>query len=151
MLPPGLTAHAADRAAHLRLIGLHPGARTVVELLVGACSCDLIRPRQVDQRADERRHREWSRRHGIPRTALLDGLERHRRGARGPVPPGGWPAALAAFVAEHARNAGDSLYLLSFTLAPLQKTGPTRAMTAAEVVARPDAWLVEGTPTLVAR
>ena len=106
MLPPGLTAQPADRAHHQRLRRLHPDARTVVRLLVGACSCDLVRPRHADPLEDERHHRARHREARGTRDALLATLERHRRGAHVPAPPGGWPRALAAFVAEHARNAG---------------------------------------------
>jgi hypothetical protein len=153
MLPAGLVAQPADRAEHHRLLQLHPSAKTVVELLVGACSCDLVRHRQSDPRQDEQHHRDRSRRGGGARGVLIAGLERHRRGAQVPAPPGGWPRALAAFVAEHARNAGETLYLLRFTL-PEDATMVRRAarrMTAAEVVAQPDDWLTEHAPVIVGR
>ena len=153
MLPPGLVAQPADRAEHHRLLQLHPSAKTVVELLVGACSCDLVRPRHSDPRQDERHHRDRSRRAGGARGSLIAGLERHRRGAQVSAPAGGWPRALAAFVAEHARNAGETLYLLRFTLpedSTMVRTA-ARRMTAAEVVARPDDWLTEHAPVIVGR
>lgn len=84
---------------------------------------------------------------------LIAGLERHRRGAQVPAPPGGWARALAAFVAEHARTAGETLYLLRFTLpedATVVRTA-ARRMPAAEVVARPDDWLTEQAPVIVGR
>jgi hypothetical protein len=153
MLPRGLTAQPAERHVHRRLQALHPGAQTVAGLLVGACSCDLVRPRHADPREDERRHRAHRRRAGSPREALLASLERHRRGAQVPAPPGGWPRALAAFVAEHARNAGQTLYLLSFEGATPDAGGAEparpRRMTAAEVVSLPDHWLQERHPVLV--
>lgn len=153
MLPAGLAAHPAARADQQRLAGLLPTARTVVELAVGACACDLVRPRHPDPREDERQHRERSRRAGGVRAALLAGIDRHRRGAGVAAPPGGWPRALAAFVAEHARNAGDTVYALRFVLPhhPAPADGPVRRLRAADVVARPDAWLVEHTPVLVSR
>jgi hypothetical protein len=154
MLPAGLVAQPADRAEHHRLLQLHPSARTVVELIVGACSCDLVRHRHSDPRQDERHHRDRSRRAGGARGSLIAGLERHRRGAQVPAPPGGWPPALAAFVAEHARNAGDTLYLLRFTLpdeSPSLVPTAVRRMTAAEVVAQPDDWLLEHAPVIVGR
>jgi hypothetical protein len=154
MLPAGLVAQPADRAEHHRLVQLHPSARSVVELLVGACSCDLVRHRHSDPRQDERHHRDRSRRAGGARGLLIAGLERHRRGAQVPAPPGGWPRALAAFVAEHARNAGETLYLLRFTLpedSPTLVRTAARRMTAAEVVARPDDWLTEHAPVIVGR
>jgi hypothetical protein len=154
MLPAGLVAQLADRADHHRLLQLHPSARTVVELIVGACSCDLVRHRHSDPRQDERQHRDRSRRAGGARGSLIAGLERHRRGAQVPPPPGGWPPALAAFVAEHARNAGDTLYLLRFTLpeeSPSVVRTAVRRMTAAEVVAQPDDWLAEDAAVIVGR
>jgi hypothetical protein len=154
MLPAGLVAQPADRADHFRLLQLHPSARTVVQLVVGACSCDLVRHRHPDPRQDERHHRDRSRRAGGARGSLIAGLERHRRGAQVPGPAGGWPRALAAFVAEHARNAGDTLYLLQFTLPESSATAvrtAARRMTAAEVVAQPDDWLAEYAPVIVER
>jgi hypothetical protein len=154
MLPVGLVAQPADRADHHRLLQLHPAARTVVELIVGACSCDLVRHRHSDPRQDERHHRDRSRRAGGARGSLIAGLERHRRGAQIPAPPGGWPPALAAFVAEHARNAGDTLYLLRFTLpeeSPSLVRTAVRRMTATEVVAQPDDWLAEDAAVIVGR
>jgi hypothetical protein len=156
MLPAGLVAQPADRADHDRLVALHPGARTVVRLLVGACSCDLVRPRHADPREDERHHRERYRRAGTPRRAVLEAIERHRRAARIPTPTGGWPRALAAFVAEHARNAGDTLYLLWFVAGSPARPGvvpsadiPRRSLAAGAVLADPEHWLEEGTATLV--
>jgi len=154
MLPAGLVAQPADRADHHRLLQRHPSATTVVQLIVGACSCDLVRHRHSDPRQDERHHRDRSRRAGGARGSLIAGLERHRRGAQVPAPPGGWPPALAAFVAEHARNAGDTLYLLRFTLpdeSPSLVPTAVRRMTAAEVVAQPDDWLLEQAPVIVGR
>jgi hypothetical protein len=154
MLPAGLVAQPADRADHFRLLQLHPSARTVVQLVVGACSCDLVRPRHPDPREDERQHRDRSRRAGGARGPLIAGLERHRRGAQVPPPPGGWPRALAAFVAEHARNAGETLYLLQFSLSgesPTVALTAARHLGAAEVVARPDDWLAEHAPVIVGR
>jgi len=78
----------------------------------------------------------------------------HRLGAQVPAPLGGWPRALAAFVAEHARNAGETLYLLQFTLPDNSATAvrtAARRLTAAEVVAHPNDWLVEHTPVIVGR
>jgi hypothetical protein len=153
MLPAGLVAQPAGRADHVRLASMLPTARSVVELLVGACSCDLVRPRRLDPREDEREHRARSRRAGGERGALITALERHRRGSRVGPPSVGWPAALAAFVAEHARNAGDSLYLLRFDLRAGvdEPTLPIRRLRAAEVVARPESWLIESVPVLVSR
>ncbi|MDQ3136057.1 MAG: hypothetical protein M3Q93_00525 [Gemmatimonadota bacterium] len=157
MLPPGLSAQPADSADHHDLHALHPSGRTTVRLVVGACSCDLVRDRHPDPRQDERRHRDRFRRAGAPRAALIDALERHRRGAEVRPPAGGWPRALAAFVAEHARNAGDTLYVVRFTThATLQHTDhrpdqQVRRVSAADVVAFPARWLEERVRVIVSR
>ncbi|MEP6687702.1 MAG: hypothetical protein ABJC36_05085, partial [Gemmatimonadales bacterium] len=87
------------------------------------------------------------------RAALIAGLDRHRRGGHDAPPPEGWPRALVAFVAEHTRNAGDTLYLLRFDLPAGADAAmaPTRRLRAADVVAHPDAWLVEYGPVVVRR
>src|ERR671915_2227066 len=98
MLPPGLVADLAPPQHRTALQQLHPSARTVARLLVGACSCDLVRPRQADPIEDERELRTRYQRAKLPRTEIIKALERHRRGpARRQEPPNGWAAALAAF------------------------------------------------------
>jgi hypothetical protein len=153
MLPRELTAQPAERQVHRQLLALHPDAQTVASLLVGACSCDLVRPRHADPLEDERRHRAHRRRAGTAREALLASLERHRRGAQVRAPAGGWARALAAFVAEHARNAGETLYFLTFEGAAPDPAGlgphRPRRMPAAEVMSLPDHWLHERHPVLV--
>ena len=151
MLPPGLAAQPVERADGQRLLQLHPPARTVVRLLVGACSCDLVRTRHPDPREDERLHRERYRRAGRARDSLMAAVEQHRRGAAVPAPTGGWPRALAAFVAEHARNAGETLYLLRFGAPDPAASGarPVRRIRASDVLAQPEGWLEEDTPVLV--
>ena len=154
MLPPGLVAQPADRTDHHLLRSLHPSAQTTARLMVGSCSCDLVRARDPDPRVDERHHRERFRQAGVSREALIAALERHRRGASVPAPAGGWPRALAAFVAEHARNAGDTLFLLRFSAPsepPATPLPPVRSVRVPEVVARPDGWLEELVPTMVRR
>ena len=157
MLPTGLVAHLADRADHHQIRALHPDAQTVVSLVVGACSCDLVRSRLADPREDERHHRDRHRKAGGQRDSVIAAIERHRRGAAVRPPPGGWPRALAAFVAEHARNAGETLYLLRFGItgeAP-QVAAPAllfpRRVRASEVLARPESWLEERAPVIVGR
>jgi hypothetical protein len=155
MLPSGLAAQPAGRADHALLQARHPAARTVARLLVGACSCDLVRPRHPDPREDERHHRERHRRAGTPRPQVISAIEHHRRGAGHPAPPVGWPRALAAFVAEHARNAGPTLYLLRYApgagsdVALGTPPADERRLGAAEVVRRPDGWLEEDVVTLI--
>jgi hypothetical protein len=60
---------------------------------------------------------------------------------------------LAAFVAEHARNAGTSLYYLHFSAqeGSIPQLDTPRRTSVTQVVATPDSWLAEGMPTLVAR
>ena len=151
MLPAGLVAQPADRADHRQLLALHPAARTVVRLVVGSCSCDLVRARHADPREDERQHRDRFRRAEASREVLIGALDRHRRGAEVPPPAVGWPRALAAFVAEHARNAGETLFLLRFTAPARQEpaTHHARRRLAADIVARPESWLAEDVPVLV--
>jgi hypothetical protein len=153
MLPPGMSAHVAEPAEQRHLLALLPEARTVVRLLVGGCSCDLVRHRQSESREDERHHRERYRRLGGARPAVIAALERHRRGAGIRPPRGGWPRALADLVAEHARNAGPSIYLLRFLPeAPSDLPPPAvRHISLGLVVATPDSWLAEGIPILVSR
>lgn len=153
MLPAGLTAQPTERPVHRQLQALLPTAQTVARLLVGACSCDLVRPRQESLREDERHHRERHRKAGGRREPLLDAIERHRRGAAVPTPRGGWARALAGFVVEHARNAGPTLYLLRFvtdaTAAAEPLEIPRRETRAALVGAQPQGWLEEDVALLV--
>jgi hypothetical protein len=153
MLPQGMAAHVAERSEQEQLLALLPEARTVVLLLVGACSCDLVRLRHSESREDERLHRERYRRLGGGRPAVIAALERHRRGAGIRPPHGGWPRALADFVAEHARNAGPSLYLLRFLPepSPPPPLAAARHLSLSLVLAAPDRWLEEGVPILVSR
>lgn len=150
MLPPGLAAQPLDSAT-AGVVRRHlPGAQTVAALLVGACSCDLVRSRDPDPREDERHLRSRYGRLGLGRDEIIRRLERHRRH---PPAPGPWPPRLAAFVAEHARNAGSTLYALHFGDRP----GPSPSdplpltRTLATVQAHPDGWLEEGQPLLVVR
>jgi hypothetical protein len=89
----------------------------------------------------------------LPRDAVIRALERHRRGPGAPAPAGGWPRALAAFVAEHARNAGPTLFHLRFEPGPPSLGEVPRPTTRplAEVRARSESWLEEGVPLLVVR
>ena len=153
MLPPGLCAELAPghRAA---LHHLHPASRTVAQLLVGACSCDLVRPRQANPIDDERELRGRYHRAKVSRAEIIKALERHRRGPLPrPVAPFGWSEALVGFVAEHARNAGSTLYLLEFTAHPQRITSAVKhdpvIRSLEEVRSHPEEWLLEGTPIIV--
>lgn len=152
MLPPGLTADLAPSPDQQALKSIHLDAQTVVRILAGRCSCDLVRPRQADERADERHLRERYRSLGISRPAMIAALERHRRGAGLRAPKEGWPLALSRFVAEHARNAGPTLYLLRFDPGDsgiLRSTATPDDCPLSEVRLHPDRWLVEGKPLIV--
>jgi hypothetical protein len=154
MLPSGLAADLASTTVRAALQKLHPSTRTVARLLVGGCSCDLVRPRQADPIEDERELRARYRRGKLPRAAIIRELERHRLGpVPRPNPPDGWSAALARFVVEHARNAGPTLYLLDFepqpsAAPPVVRTAP-KICSAREVGLRLGGWMEEGTPALV--
>jgi hypothetical protein len=152
MLPAGLTADLAPAEARAALLRLHPPARTVGQLLVGACSCDLVRPRLPEYIEDERELRARYQRAKLPRAEIIKQLERHRRGpARREVPPKGWAAALAGFAVEHARNAGPTLYLLHFSLGNLEAGWPTAAPTLCSVgqASQSTNWLSEGHPVVL--
>src|SRR3954464_8237224 len=112
MLPPGMTADSAGTETR-QLRQMSPAGSTIVRLLVGRCSCDLVRPRLPDSRADERHLRERYRALKHPRATIINSLEQHR-GRRIASPAAGWSESLALFVREHARNAGPSLYFLHF-------------------------------------
>jgi len=154
MLPPGLAASAGTPAEVAWLRGVLSAAQTVAHLGVGACACDLVRPRDPNPREDERHLRERYFRMGLDRDTIVAELERHRR-RRPPPPPEGWPRALAGFVAEHARNAGPTVYELRFGRAADAANPPdlTRAarLPLDRVRSAPDQWLQEGRPITVAR
>lgn len=153
MLPAGLTADLASSEARAALQRMHRPARTVAQLLVGACSCDLVRPRQATTLEDERELRARYQRAKLPRAEIIRELERHRRGsATQEAPPSGWAAALAAFAVEHARNAGPTLYLLRFGPRSIEASWPTTAPTICSVSdvrqqSRP--WLSEEHPVVI--
>jgi hypothetical protein len=153
MLPSGLTADLAPSPQRAALMRLLPEARTVAHLLVGSCSCDLVRPRLSSTIEDEREHRGRYHRGKLSREAIIRELERHRRGpVPRPSPPLGWEPALTGFVVEHARNAGPTLYLLDFVprdRAASASPVPSIHRSAEAVRAGPSAWLIEGQPTIV--
>jgi hypothetical protein len=154
MLPAGITADLLPPAEQQALRSLHPPARTGVQLLMGRCSCDLLISRDGGSRESERhlRHRLFAA--GLDRRQVIAGLETHRQSA-GPrlMSPETWQAALVEFVAEHARNAGATAYLLRFGKDSLSVRGPTAAatLTTADVRARPATWLTEDRLTTVVR
>jgi len=151
MLPEGLSADLVSPALQRHLLDRIPRARTVVTLRHGGCACDLTGRRTGDG-DDERDLRTRYRRLGLDRTLVIRALEEHRRA--GPLTRLGIdPAeAFAGFVAEHARNAGPSLYLLDFASDPEQLPqwpGGAGQVPAAAVRRAPRAWLEENTPVIV--
>jgi hypothetical protein len=154
MLPAGLTAGGGTTAELAWLRGVLPTAQTAAHLRVGGCACDLVRPRDPDERQDERHLRERYFRMGLSRETIVAELERHRR-RRPPVPREGWPRTLAAFVAEHARNAGPTLYELRFGPAAEATSPPDLTRAAAlsldRVRSDPEGWMEEGRPITVSR
>ena len=95
MVPPGAVADLGSFAEQQTLRKVHPEAQTVARLLIGRCSCDFIRARLADEREDERHLRERYRKLEVPRSVMIEAIERHRRGAGVRPPIGGWPGALA--------------------------------------------------------
>jgi hypothetical protein len=153
MLPAGLAADLAASGPRAALQQLHPPARTVAELLVGACSCDLVRPRRPDPLEDERELRARYRSAKLPRAQIIKELERHRRGpARRQEPPIGWAAALLAFAVEHARNAGPTLYLLHFGPRSIETSWATttpQLTSVSDIRQQSQTWLLEGHPVVL--
>lgn len=151
MLPAGFTADLAGAAEQAALRALHPAARTGVRLLLGACSCDLVLARS-GSRGDERELRRRYFAAGLSRTEVIAALESHRRGGGPFDSPVAARAALAGFVAEHARNAGPTLYLLRFGRDPLDRRPPKEPLVRLrpdELAGAADGWLAEERPVLV--
>ena len=152
MLPAGLRADLAEPEPRVALQRLHPPARTVAQLLVGACSCDLVRSRLPDPIEDERELRARYQRAKLPRAQIITELERHRRRAeQREEPPNGWPACLAAFAIEHARNAGPTLFLLRFGSPHTHANWPITwtVCSVQDVRQQSTPWLKEGTAVVV--
>ena len=149
MLPRGLTADLASSADHQDLKSLHPPALTVARILVGRCSCDLVRARLSDATEDERHLRERYRRLNVPRPAVIAALDRHRRAGTVRGAANDWPGELGKFVAEHGRNAGPTLYLLRFQPDDSDAQEHANSGSPSQVRLRPDQWLIEGIPVVV--
>jgi hypothetical protein len=153
MLPAGLVAQPMDAASIAAFRRLHPPAQTVATLLVGQCSCDLVRTREPDSRNDERHLRQRYARLGLSRERIIRELERHRRIGGRRAAPGEWARELAGFVAEHARNAGPTLYQLRFATGDAVAAPDTGLITRTVegIRAQPERWLQEGPAMLVVR
>jgi len=154
MLPPGLTADLLPPLEQAELRPLHPEAQTIARILHGGCSCDLVTERKAATSEDEARLRTRYRALGYSRDQVIRALDVHRRAlARRAQPAGHWPKGFATFVAEHARNAGPTLYYLQFGHAGLQRVaeGRPRPILTADVRAFPGVWLPEDAPIMVVR
>jgi hypothetical protein len=153
MLPAGTTAELASYADQQSLKSLHPTAKTVARILVGRCSCDLVRERLRDPREDERHLRRRYRALQLPRSRVIESLDQHRvRGWSGQATSHSGPEALASFVLEHARNAGPTLYLLHFGAESPGASIPLHEFNrveAAQVRQSPRGWLREAALTIV--
>ena len=151
MLPEGIAADLVSPAVQRRWTGHFPAARVVVALRQGACACGLAGQRHEDNEEDERRLRARYRKAGVDRLRMIDALARHRRARH--ARPTDAARLLAGFVAEHARNAGPSLYFLDFSaeserMPPWPDDDPS-LIPAAQVRAHPESWLPEQKPVLV--
>jgi hypothetical protein len=153
MLPESIVANLVSPAVHRQWTARFPSARVVVTLRHGRCACSLAGQRHQDIKEEERRLRERYRRAGVGRSQVITALERHRRAPRLHPELDRSTQALANLVAEHARNAGPSLYYLDFSaeserMPPWPDTAPA-SVTAAQVRANAGTWLPELTPVLV--
>jgi hypothetical protein len=153
MLPAGLTAdpHLPKVAQAYGRLG--SSVATAALLLSGACSCDLVLRRDPEGHEEERHLRQRYRELGLSRDEIIAGLERHRRGDHRPsLAPTERAVALAAFVAEHARNAGPTLYHLQFGIQPVPIPPQTIVRVPVSAVrAGPQSWLAENRAILVTR
>lgn len=153
MLPEGVVANLVSPPLQRAWAERFSSARTVVSLRQGRCACGIVGQLHEDSREGERQLRARYRKAGVGRSQVIAALERHRGSPRTVPPPDRSASTLAGFVAEHARNAGPSLYYLDFS-AESERMPPwpdpvANAITAADVRANPRTWLPEQTPVLV--
>jgi hypothetical protein len=154
MLPKGLAADFLPPAEARRILALMPEGQTAARLLIGACSCDLYLQRDPEHRREESILRQRYRSLGLDRTTVIEALDRHRRGTHPRRDVRTWQAALADFVAEHARNAGDTGFYREFSAGPLEGHGLNNApakVAVRAVTQAPATWLDEDRPALVVR
>lgn len=149
MLPEGAMADLAPPQQRDSLLARHPPAQTVVVLTRGGCACDLVGRRSEDEHVLRSKYRSL----GAARGDIIEALEQHRRPGSRLRYPVDWPSALAGFVAEHARNAGEALYYLRFSARPgsgfeWPDAAPT-TIRASSVRSDPTSWLPEEHPIFV--
>lgn len=153
MASKGVTIDLLPPADGARLRALLPDAQTAVRFLSGKCSCDIFLQRDpVAHREESELRRRW-RKLGMNRQAILAATDRHRRPPARDRAPEAWQQDIAAFVAEHLRNAGPTLYLHQFSGdGHVHQPADDAVEFALEKVRRnPVNWLPEGTPVIVVR
>ncbi|MFI5235692.1 MAG: hypothetical protein ACHQXA_08280 [Gemmatimonadales bacterium] len=135
MLPAGMTAEARDPVELRRFQHDLPDAQTLATLAHGACACDLVAPRPADPKEDDAELRRRYHALKATRTAIIHALERHAKArALRKYAAGHWPAALHRFVVEHARNAGPTLYHLTYAI---DHRAPLGALSTQTTIALP--------------
>lgn len=155
MLPADLVAELLTTPDRQALLALHYDAQDAMRILHGRCSCDLIKQRLQDPAADEVVHRQRYRHLGYDRSRIIRYLEEHRRAAqdRRPRAEGYWGKAFNIFVAEHARNAGATLYYRHFSQDGLSGDPGLKAdmkrLPVDQVKGPVSDWLPENVPLLV--
>lgn len=150
MLPAGTHADAMGPSTQAPWRALLPRAQTAVVLRAGHCACGLLQPRFRASHTDEAHLRERYRALRVPRPDVVRALERHRRSVAALTRAE--PDALARLVAEHARNAGASAWLLGFSAHDDPPLLPATAVVSRrldEIRIDPDGWLAEDQVTLV--
>jgi hypothetical protein len=151
MLPPGWSADAAAPARRAALRSLRPAAQTVAGLRIGGCACALLAGHGEDERHLRRRYAAL----GLPRSRIITALDRHRAGTNLEAQPSARCAELVGFVAEHARNAGPTVYLLEFGVGVGDDDpgfrAAARTIPVAAVLGGVGQWLEEGRPVEVTR
>ncbi len=147
MLPAGVTAELVPLEQRPARLALLPRAATAAHLAVGRCACGLADPDRPEADAERAIRQHYQGRRDT-RDLVLTAVARHRAGqalrAAATAPPG----ALGAFIVEHARNAGASVYFLHppggdrLGGSPVPRALPTPTVT-------PLMWLVPGSPVKV--
>ncbi|HEU4799274.1 MAG TPA: hypothetical protein VFS94_01455 [Gemmatimonadales bacterium] len=152
MAPSGITIDLLPPAGGARLRALLPEAQTAVRFLSGKCSCDFFLQRDpVAHREESELRRRW-RKLGMNRQAILAATDRHRRAPALNREPEAWQQSIAAFVAEHLRNAGPTLYLHQFSGdGHVHPAADATEIELEKVRHNPVSWLPEGTPVIVVR
>jgi hypothetical protein len=156
MLPAGITADALAPDDERRLRRAFRDTRTIARLRIGPCACDLILSRDPAGHREESLLRARYATMRLGRPAIIRALALHRACDPDQLAESAdhWRGELAAFVAEHARNAGPSWYWLRFAAdpdAPPPDPPAGRTLAVSDVRAAPADWLAENVPVRVVR